>query len=266
MSRMHVAFYTCRPYICVCVCVHRGLNVDCVVILCVCLCVHVCLFLCVSVPEKADLWELCSTFTPLLIHPSLPLCLPGWTGWREGGQTDGSEWVQGRVQTDSKHSFSLLLLLWHSKNYSTLSRNLICTEHFGYFKKKPFSPLLESLRNCSYSSNRRHWLCFFSQIRTGWSGQQTVGGQGSQHSEYLERKRLCLCELFETQGRTMEQVPSVLLPIHPFVSRKIHCRDFCDTFRHDVLLCCIQALSKFIYLAHKGRYSNDYLLIVLGML
>jgi len=40
-------------------------------------------------------------------------------------------------------------------------------------------------------SNRRQWLCF-SQIRTRWSSQQTVGGQGSEKSEYLERKRLCV--------------------------------------------------------------------------
>lgn len=60
-----------------------------------------------SVPEKADLRELCSTFTPLLIHPSLLLCLPGWTEESEkaegevgkGGQTDGSD----SRQTENAH-------------------------------------------------------------------------------------------------------------------------------------------------------------------
>ena len=93
-----------------------------------------CVFLCVSVPEKADLRELCSTFPPLLIHPSLPLCLPGWTGWKER-EKEGvrekrkiSERVKKRDETVCQHSF-LFFLSFIKYSLSSQKRN----EHMVYF-------------------------------------------------------------------------------------------------------------------------------------
>lgn len=81
--------------------------VDCDVVLCECVCARV--FLCVSVPEKADLRELCSTFIRLLIHPLLSLCLPDWTGWKERRRRRFKDY--GYTETDSKQSFLLSLYI-----------------------------------------------------------------------------------------------------------------------------------------------------------
>lgn len=76
--------------------------------------------------------------------------------------------------------------------WGTLCLTFTDPEHSGYFKSNPFSPAITSGRNCSFSSNRRHWLCmlfFSSQIRTQLCSQQTVGGQGSQHSQCFREER-----------------------------------------------------------------------------
>lgn len=213
----HVSF----TFVCVYVC--QDLYVDCVVISCVCLS----LFLCVSVPEKADLRELCSTFTPLLIHPSLLLCLPGWTGGSEKaegergkGRTNRQKWMSSKEGQDRQTNTHFVVSVsciqeFHVRNlFSLLCVWLLSTLNVFVILKQPVFATDCYLRNCSYSSNRRHWLWVFSFFFPShiirWSSQQAVGGQGSQDSEHSHRKRLGVCELFETEGSTMEQFPSIL--------------------------------------------------------
>lgn len=74
-----IGVYVARVCACVCVCVCvRGGRVFMET-------VRPCVSLCQRPRKRADLGELCSTFAPLLIHPVLPLCLPGWDGM-EGGR------------------------------------------------------------------------------------------------------------------------------------------------------------------------------------
>lgn len=70
-----------------------------------------------------------------------------------------------------------------------------------------------------------------------------MGGQGTQHSVPREKKDLILCELFETEGRTMEQFPSVLLSVHSFLSRKI--TDTTAEILMTVGMICFTAVFKF---------------------
>lgn len=71
-------------------------------------------FLCVSVPEKTDLGELCSTFPPLLIHPSLSLLFARLDGMerereREGGRKRKGQDKQNRFKAESRQTVNTRL-------------------------------------------------------------------------------------------------------------------------------------------------------------
>ena len=100
---------------------------------------------------------------------------------------------------DSKRSVLLFLRLLPSEmrgeGVGTLCLTFTDPEHFGYFKKQPIftsDHIREKLQLFIQQEALALYFFFFffcSQIRTQLCSQQTVGGQGSQHSQCLREER-----------------------------------------------------------------------------